>query len=565
MALRMSNWRFAVIFAVMVGLFLVANRGAYRGYFQDDDLDNLVQTRSAPATAFVEALASPWLSQWNFRPAGHGFYKIMGAIAGLQFRPYVAVLQGIHLLNVLLVWLLLRRLGAPPLAAAGGSLLFAFHMACFEAYWRPMYIFDVACAFWVLAALLLYLYGRWMLALIPFWIAYKTKEMAVMLPAALLLYEFTVGERRWRRVLPFAAISTMFIGQAVLANGSAGGDYTLRFSPAAIWTTMRFYSSQVLLIPFAGFALLLLLRDRWVRFGLGTAVLLLGPMWFLPTRLFAVYLYIPLIGLAIAFAFLAARWRPVWLLLFFAVWIPWNYLALRARRPVELAAADDNRRFVAALEPVLRQQVETQAVAWEGRPQGLRPWGVEGAVRWFLPDRSLAVTPWPEAPAVDRLLLIQWDPATRTLGWARRWRGDPLPAEIVIARGTPEWLLGTGWYPREGGYRWTGPAARVRLRRPAEARAFYVRVNVGPVQFREQGAVELEVLVNGQPLGLQRYDRAEWAERRWAVPADPAEGDAEVTIRAVRPYRPSNGDPRELGAAVTAFGFVAGQSAGVQE
>ena len=69
----MSFWRGAVLWLAMACLFLVANRGAYKGYFSDDDLDNLVQTRRAEPAAFVDALLSPKFNPDNFRPVGHFF------------------------------------------------------------------------------------------------------------------------------------------------------------------------------------------------------------------------------------------------------------------------------------------------------------------------------------------------------------------------------------------------------------------------------------------------------------------------------------------------------------
>src|SRR5512144_1677041 len=98
--------------AVLALLFLLANRAAYKGYFSDDDLDNILQTRGAELTLFASSLTSPMLSEWNFRPVGHFYYKALGAAAGLRFPPYLAVLHLLHLLNALLVWQVLRKLGA---------------------------------------------------------------------------------------------------------------------------------------------------------------------------------------------------------------------------------------------------------------------------------------------------------------------------------------------------------------------------------------------------------------------------------------------------------------------
>ena len=99
----------------------------------------------------------------------------------------------------------------------------------------------------------------------------------------------------------------MFSVQAFVANLIWNDDYTLRFMPEDVIKCVTFYASKVLLAPYLGFLLIplaWLVKDRRVRFGLLALVLFLGPLLFLPGRLFSVYLYLPLVGLAVAVAFL---------------------------------------------------------------------------------------------------------------------------------------------------------------------------------------------------------------------------------------------------------------------
>ena len=79
------------------------------------------------------------------------------------------------------------------------------------------------------------------------------------------------------------------------------------------------------------------------------------------------------------------------------------------------------------------------------------------------------------------------------------------------------------------------PKATARLRRPSAAREFYLRINLGPVQFQAQGPIQMEVLLNGRSLGLRTYDKADWIERRWTIPTETPE-NVEVTLRAPRPF-----------------------------
>src|SRR5260370_36659050 len=97
-----------VLLLLVAGLFLVANRGAYKSYFTDDEIDNIALTRNMGNSDFILRLLSPRFYPSNFRPAGHLFFRTMGATTGLHFPPYVAFLQLAPLLNVALRCLILR-------------------------------------------------------------------------------------------------------------------------------------------------------------------------------------------------------------------------------------------------------------------------------------------------------------------------------------------------------------------------------------------------------------------------------------------------------------------------
>ena len=153
------------------------------------------------------------------------------------------------------------------------------------------------------------------------------------------------------------------------------------------------------------------------------------------------------------------------------------------------------------------------------------------------------------------MAVVSWDRPRRRLITAARLPGSSDPTSIVMATGNPVWLLGDGWYPLESGFRWMHPEAKARLRRPAGAREFFLRINLGPVQFQDQGPIQMEVLLNGRSLGTRTYDKVEWLERRWPVPPGEA-GTVEVALRTLKPYKASNGDPRTFGAAVAGFGFI---------
>src|SRR5258706_184732 len=264
------RWLPPFLLAAIMLLFLIANRGAYKGYFDSDDFDNLNFTQHIDTSEFIGDLFSPRVFSNNFRPAGHLFYHSMYRIAGLNYIRYIAAIHFLHLANVFFLWLVLRKLGFDQVAALAGTLFCAFQMAVFDAYWKPMYVFDLLCAAFCLLSLLAYLNDWLVPSLLAFLLAFRAKEVAVMLPVVLSLYEFLLHKKRWKRLIPFFVISLIFGIQALLLNQSRNNDYSLRFSPAGIWDCIVFYASKLFLVPYAGFAVLLLpflFRDRKVRFG----------------------------------------------------------------------------------------------------------------------------------------------------------------------------------------------------------------------------------------------------------------------------------------------------------
>ena len=110
----MSGRTGSILFLLLAAAFLAADRGAYSGYFQDDEFNTLSWTRSTPVSEYVEAALTPRFLTNNFRPVGHFYFRAAERLFGLDFRGYVAVVQVLHLLNVWLLWLLARRLGAGP-------------------------------------------------------------------------------------------------------------------------------------------------------------------------------------------------------------------------------------------------------------------------------------------------------------------------------------------------------------------------------------------------------------------------------------------------------------------
>jgi hypothetical protein len=553
------KWVQTALFGAAFLLFLIANRAAYRGWFSGDDLDNLFWTQYVSWREFAWRLFSPVFYRHNFRPVGHFFFYAMGRVAGLSFPWYVAAVHLLHGLNVWLVYRLARRLGSQRRAAAAAVVFFAFPMAAFDALWKPMYIFDLLCACFCLLCLLAYASRRYLAAWGCLWLAYKSKEMAVMLPLVLAILEWKFGGRRWLRLAPFFGVSLLFGSQALFSRSSPGQAYTLTFTWEALKTTVSFYASRAFLLPWAGLATLalpLIFRGRRVWLGTAAFWLLLAPVLFLPLRTYAAYLYVPLAFFALAVAGLAERRRWQTLVLAGLVWLAANHWAMRRQRGWALLEAAHHRAYFTQLQRAFQEQGVPECAAFDPPPPGLAEWGVQAAVRLASGNPRL------EAAVLDSdagrqclarssPAVLAWDPREGRLSVMRRMPGDSPPPYITMDNTAPVWRLGDGWFPRDVYFRWIGPRATATLARPPGARAFEVRVNVGPQLLERVRAPTLEVWLDGRLVGSHRFGRPGLHTARWTIPPAPG-GEVAVEFRA-SPVLELEG--RRYGIAICGFGF----------
>jgi len=396
----MSSRAGAVMMVGFVAVFLALNWRAYGGYFQDDEIDNLSWAPAVSSVEFLKGVVTPLYFQNNFRPVGHYYFHAVESVAGLEFPVYVGVLQGIHILNVWLLWLVARRLGARAGSAAAACCFFGLHMALFDNFWKPMYVFDVLCATFCLASILACLQGRWVWSFVAFWLAYKCKELAVVLPVALLGFEWFFGKRRWKPLIPFFVVAASFGIQGMVRNPNVDNDYTFRFTPAALAATVPFYAGRVFLIPWLGLALIAL-RRAW--FGLAVAALFFFPLLFLPGRIFSAYCYLPFTGIAIGLSTIEAA--P--LALAIALWMPMNIHELRLRSRETLARDAEIRSWMNTVERFAESHPKIDTFYYEGAPRGFQQWGIEGALKYFY--KRLDLTVRSNDSGARSGALIQWD------------------------------------------------------------------------------------------------------------------------------------------------------------
>lgn len=183
---------------------LAAYAGAFAGAFQFDDYNVIVREGA------VHSLGAWWESMPGIRPLLKLSYALCWIAGDGSTLPFHAVNVTLHATNVLLAWGILRLLfermgvGGDGFAAFAAALFFALHPAHTEAvtYISGRSVSMMASLY--LAAVLAYLREapRWVSPLL-FAVALATKEVAVTLPAALLLCE-ALDQRRpfaWRDAL----------------------------------------------------------------------------------------------------------------------------------------------------------------------------------------------------------------------------------------------------------------------------------------------------------------------------------------------------------------------------
>ncbi len=385
-------------------------------------MDNLSWATVIPLSDFGAAFVKPTFDASNFRPVGHIYFALMGRAFGLDFPPYMTPIFAIHLINALLLWLLLRKLGIDDWPALAGVAFFTLSASALDAYWKPMYVFDLLCATFSLACILLFAYRRWVLSFVAFWCAYKAKELAVFLPVVLLAYEYWFGKRRYALLIPFFLVSLSFGLQGLILNPNKNNDYTFRFSLNALRATIPFYTQRFLFFPFSGLALLLLalIRDRRVWFGLIATLCFLFTLLFLPGRLFEAYTYLPLACATIALSAAATRVRPRWVLIALILWLPWNIRQLHHESGAKLALDDAAATYVDQLTAWAPKHPEIRTFIFNGMPGAYHHWGVTGA--WNLAHHTVGYPAywyeWPDAVkalSTDTVAVGTWDAKTATL------------------------------------------------------------------------------------------------------------------------------------------------------
>jgi hypothetical protein len=264
----------------------------------------------------------------EYRPVGGLYYRTLFALFGLHPAPFRIAFFILLVVNMILAGVWYRRLSASSLTIAASLLIFSFQPALAELYYNDGTVYDVLCVLFVL--LLLGRYSRLrqshrlvagndlLLILALYGAALGSKEMAISLPAVLLLYEiiFHPGTRNLRaRLWPIfllAIMTAVCMAVKILIPNQMNINpaYTPHYQPGFIGNSYLHYYRLLFLtdnlsagLLTSGLALALLaaalLRNRVMLFGILFANLTLltvctilprgGFVWYMPLLGYALY------------------------------------------------------------------------------------------------------------------------------------------------------------------------------------------------------------------------------------------------------------------------------------
>lgn len=404
----------AALLAAIMALAVIANHDSYRSYFENDDFGTLNWARVIPFHQYVTDVPCLAYPCQHGRPVGFMLYGALYPRAHLNYTPWAMAMLAIGLVNVALLWRLFNALEFDEIASALGCLVFVAARALFDGWWKPMFIYDVLSTNFALVMLLAYIRRWWVVSFVALWLAMRTKEIGLMLPAVLLCYEFTLGQRNWKRLIPFFIPAAIYGFYGIRFNqGQPHSPYTMTSAPAALWRSISFYSSKMFGVPCAGLALALafwVTRDRRLRFAMGALIFEIGMYLLMPDRMLEVYLYLAMTSVAMFIATLAMYHRRTVALLVI-IWAVWQVTLIRKHAAVTIAEANDRRAFTTALRDV----PAAPAFLYHNPPASFGHFGGEYAIRVITNAQSVDRLDDPNLPLDHPRPLLVWDSRRRSL------------------------------------------------------------------------------------------------------------------------------------------------------
>ncbi len=465
--------------AVLLLIELWIFSGAFDKFFTHDSLFYMTHVPHG-WNEFTPYLLAP-SDEKSYRPLNLGFMALFRPFLGTDPHPYHWIPVIFHLLNTALFFLLARRLLPGPCSALAAAAFWGLHAVAGWITYDLTYLSDFLLGFLLLVSLLLASEGykrksrSWLTASVTvFVLSLLTKEAATTFPLAfwivLALTDLRTsrepaGERRvwkaFRRAIPltsvyliiaagFACLFFYWFRMGMIYAQGSGAAYNVNplagMLAKAKYIYWAFNLPDALSIPAGGRYRALAVRlmagllliwaiDILRRRGRMSAVEWTGIVWFaglnvpallLSSRLAKWYLYLPLLGLALAFGMLAdhlqalapARFRRIAVLAIPAL------LAV----PVAFSSMVQTRSYVAASDSSYQSDL-LQSVLADFREE--HPSLPPQATLYFLPAFEEGVSDLLSIPPIDRgQLFAMYYPDSRIKALFAH-RGARLPEDFA--------------------------------------------------------------------------------------------------------------------------------------
>ena len=187
-------------------------------YFTPDDMMNLYGAWFLPLAG-------------QERPIGALVYRAIFAGFGLNPVPYRVCCFLLLAGNLVLLYAIAVRLSGSRVVGAIACLLAAYHAHLADLYYSTGTIYDLLCFAFYWGAALLWIRGRYWIALALYAGALLSKEMAVTLPLVLAVYELAYRRpAKLLRLAPMVVVTAVFVLRAMAQNAGNAS-----YAPHVAW------------------------------------------------------------------------------------------------------------------------------------------------------------------------------------------------------------------------------------------------------------------------------------------------------------------------------------------
>lgn len=441
----------------------------------------------------------------------------------------------------------------------------------------------------LLLAFYFLLRGKWWAQYAVYLLWFGVLETAVVYPALATLYCWLFAREQWRRTLWLWPPAIAFVALHLFAMPRPSGSEYAATYDAGVLVSLGEYSWMAagwFGVLLAGWAVWRAVRERdfLPAYFVVWFVLLLAPVLPLQNRISAYYLALPLTGVALLAGTVRGGDRPGerrWLhaAALLAACIAYVAISVRASRPeIEFFLTASNR-IRALLEggsaaarakgadTILLSGVDTELFNTGLQDTPFRLFGLnkvylvpgsESGIRARADLGGVSAYKISQRQAVEALesgkTMVLSIAGDRVSNATNRYRSVILPQyvqsrprSINLGEAAYEGLLGDGWWPIEGKFRWMAKKASLRI--GAEASDRRVRVTgFCPETVIAQGPVSLTVSAGATVLGTKKFEKVDAFDWRLDLPPGSvrADGWLDLTFSVDRATR-APGDKRDLG------------------